>query len=290
MIEAGVLAPSAAPNPTGNPDKASPAILESVGVVFRVLDELAAARRALGVTELALLLEEPKPRIYRHLASMRQLGVVEQDPITEKYRLGAMLVTYGAAAGEQFDLRTLGDPYLTRLRDACGQSAILSVATHDSALVLSAADSLRSVCITVKPGNRVPAHCSAQGRIVLAFLDEPNRQRVLRRKLQQYTPLSLTNRAQIDERLALIRERLYEESDGEIMEGVSMIAAPIFSGDDKLVGTIGVTGPTSELKVSHDPTVLIEVRTAAADLSARLRCDIYARRGLVRSTGKRNVD
>ncbi len=161
-------------------DKSGPALLESVAIVFRLLDELSAARRPLGVTELADIVDEPKPRVYRHLASMRQMGAVEQDPSTEKYRLGAKLVIYGTAASEQFDLRAIADPYLTKLRDTLGQSAVLSVVTHDSALVVAAVDSNNGVCITVKPGNRVPAHCSAQGRLVLAFLPPEDQQRILR--------------------------------------------------------------------------------------------------------------
>jgi IclR family transcriptional regulator, KDG regulon repressor len=124
-------------------ESTGPAILESVGIVFRLLDELALARRPLGVTELSQVVEEPKPRVYRHLASMKQIGVVEQDPVSEKYRLGSKLVVYGTASAEQFDLRAMADPYLTRLRDSTGQTALLSVATHDSALVVSAVESTR---------------------------------------------------------------------------------------------------------------------------------------------------
>lgn len=75
-----------------------PVLLESVEMVFRLLDELTAARRPLGVTELAQLLQTAKPRTYRHLASMRQLGILEQDPSTEKYLLGSRLVATASSA------------------------------------------------------------------------------------------------------------------------------------------------------------------------------------------------
>jgi IclR family KDG regulon transcriptional repressor len=285
LIRKTTTPPAADGDQAEPPEKGGPIILESVGIVFRLLDELAAARRPLGVTELAQIVDEPKPRVYRHLASMRQLGAVEQDPVSEKYRLGAKLVIYGAAASEQFDLRALADPYLTRLRDSCGQSAVLSVATHDSALVVAAVDSNRSVCITVKPGNRVPAHCSSQGRIVLAFLDEASQQRVLRRKLQQFTRHSMVDPAQIAKRLALIRKRLYEEADGEVIDGINVLAAPIFREHDMLVGAIGVIGPSAEVR--PDPDLLAQIRTAAAELSTRLNSDIYVRLGFAQAPRKR---
>jgi DNA-binding IclR family transcriptional regulator len=260
-----------AAEPTG------PALLESVGIVFRLLDELALARRPLGVTELAQIVDEPKPRVYRHLASMKQVGAVEQDPFTEKYRLGAKLVLFGTAAAEQFDLRALADPYLTRLRDVTGQTAVLAVATHDSALVVSAAESTRSVVISVKPGNRPATHCSAQGRLVLAYLDEAAQQRVLRRKLQQFTDRSMTDPAEIQARLAIIRERLYEDADGEVIDGINLLAAPIFRGRDVLVGSIGVIGPSRDVPSPPTADLLGAIQSIAAELSARLNSNMYER-------------
>lgn len=261
-------------------DKSGPALLESVAIVFRLLDELSAARRPLGVTELADIVDEPKPRVYRHLASMRQMGAVEQDPTTEKYRLGAKLVIYGTAASQQFDLRAIADPYLTRLRDSLGQSAVLSVATHDSALVVAAVDSNKGVCITVKPGNRVPAHCSTQGRIVLAFLPAADQQRILRRKLQSFTARSITDPVALASRLELVRKRLYEDADGEVIDGINVLAAPIFRENGVLVGSIGIIGPSSEVPSPPPAEMLYQVQLAAAELSARFNCDIYERAGL----------
>jgi DNA-binding IclR family transcriptional regulator len=254
-----------------------PVLLESVGIVFRLLDELALARRPLGVTELAQIVGEPKPRVYRHLASMKQVGAVEQDPITEKYRLGAKLVVYGTAASEQFDLRAVADPYLTRLRDVTGQTAVLAVATHDSALVVAVAESTRSVVISVKPGNRPAIHCSAQGRLVLAYLDQVAQQRVLRRKLQKFTDRSMVDPAEIQARLAIIRERLYEDADGELLEGVNLLAAPILRERDVLVGSIGVVGPSRDVPSPPTADLLNAIRSTAAELSMRLHSDIYQR-------------
>lgn len=261
-------------------DRGGPALLESVDIVFRLLDSLSSARRPLGVTELADIINEPKPRVYRHLASMRQMGAVDQDPATEKYRLGTKLVLYGTAASEQFDLRAIADPYLTRLRDTLGQSAVLSVASHDSALVVAAVDSNNGVCITVKPGNRMPAHCSAQGRLVLAFLPSDEQQRILNGKLQSYTAKSMTDPVKLARRLEAIRTRLYEDANGEMMDGINVLAAPIFRDAGVMVGSIGIIGPTHDVPSPPTPQLLEGVQAAAAELSARLNCELYQRAGL----------
>lgn len=266
--------------PSASPatEKSGPAMLESVAIVFALLDHLTAARRPMGVTELAVAMDEPKPRVYRHLASLRQAGIVEQDPATEKYRLGAKLVGYGIAAGEQFDLRLIADPYLTQLRDRTGQTALLSAATHDSALVISAVESTNQVCITVKPGNRVPPHCSAQGRIVLAYCDELTQRKLLKRHFEAITDRSMVDPAKILKRLALIRDRLFEDASGEVLEGINVLAAPIFRGGDKgdeLVGSIGVIGASKDVASPPPPALIAHVQQAAAAVTSRLNGTSY---------------
>lgn len=257
-----------------------PVLLESVEMVFRLLNELTAARRPLGVTELAQLLQTAKPRTYRHLASMRQLGILEQDPTSEKYRLGARLVAYGEAASEQFDLRALADPYLTRIRDATGQTALLAVATHDTALVVSCVESKANVCISVKPGNRVFPYCSAQGRTVLAFSDAASQQRVMRRKMARLTERTMCEPEQLAERLELIRQRMYDDADGEITMGINALCCPIFREHDVIVGTIGIVGPSSAIPSPPPPSMLRELQSAAAEISERLHAATYQRQVL----------
>lgn len=254
-----------------------PGILESVGIVFDILDKLSQAGRPMGVTELAQVMGQPKPRVYRHLASMRQLGVVEQEALSEKYRLGARLVGYGAAANKQFDLRALADPYLNRLRDMTGESAVLSVADQASALVIASAESGNPVCISVKPGNRVPVHSSAQGRIVLAWCDEATQKKLLKPKLESFTDKSAVDPEQVLQRLARIRERLYEDANGEMIEGVNVLAAPIFSAGDELVGVIGIIGAARDVPSPPTARLLKAVQGTASEISNRLGSDIYER-------------
>ena len=254
-----------------------PLMLESVGIVFDILDKLSEARRSMGVTELAQVMSQPKPRIYRHLASMRKIGAVEQEPLSKKYRLGARLVAYGTAANNQFDLRTLADPYLTRLRDATGETALLSVADQETALVVAAVESNNSVCISVKPGNRVPIHSSAQGRIVLAWCDEATQHKLLKNKLKRFTNNSIIDREEVKKRLVRIRMQLYEDASGEILDGVNVLAAPIFSAGNVLVGTIGIIGASRDVASPPPIKLLLAVQSAAASLSTRLNSNMYTK-------------
>ncbi len=282
---AKLSSPAERPKVRASGTPSGPVILESVGIVFDIIDKLTQAGRPMGVTELAQLMQQPKPRVYRHLSSMRQIGVIEQEPLSEKYRLGARLIAFGKAANSQFDLRALADPYLNKLRDITGETAMLSVADQQSALVIAAVESNNSVCISVKPGNRVPVHSSAQGRIVLAWCDPATQRKLLKGKLERFTDHSVIDAGQVQKRLERIRKQLYEDANGEVIDGVNVLAAPIFSAGDELVGVIGIIGATRNIPSPPKPHLLRAVQDAAAELSSRLNSDMYARRTSAMGSG-----
>ncbi|WP_431283467.1 IclR family transcriptional regulator [Humitalea sp. 24SJ18S-53] len=251
--------------------------VQSVLVAVRVLEALALAGAPLRVTDIARALGEPKGRMHRHLVTLRLAGLVAQDPATERYHLTWRLFEIGQAAGEQFDLKRIAEPEMHRLRDAAGQSVLLSVPAGAAPLVVHALEADNKVSITVKPGNRPPAHCSAQGRLMLAFASDEARERSLSGTLAPLTRASMTDATAIRARLALVRDRLWETAPSETLLGINVLAAPLFAADDVLVGSIGLVGSEQFVEDPPAPAQLLLLREAAAAISRRLGSDRYSR-------------
>jgi IclR family KDG regulon transcriptional repressor len=256
--------------------------LQSLQTTFRILDELSNAHGSVGLTDLAAKLGELKPRIYRHLSTMKRLGVVFQDSRNGGYSLGGKLFSLGEAAIEQFDLRFVAAPYLTRLRDQTQQTALLSVPGNGEPVVLSCVEYRDRLSITSRPGNRPPPHCSSHGRIALAFADESARKRVLGRKLIAFTNRSITNMGTIGMRLRAIRERFFEDANDEVRVGINALSAPVFRESDELAGIIGIVGTSAEIGTPPSRPLVATLHRLAASLSAELNCRIYYERGLVK--------
>ena len=254
--------------------------LQSLQTAFRILDELSNAHGPVGLSSLAGKVGELKPRVYRHLATMKRLGVVFQDARSGGYSLGGKLFTLGEAALEQFDLRLVAAPFLIQLRDLTRQTALLSVPGNGEPIVLSCVEYRDRLAITSHAGNRPPPHCSSQGRIALAFADEGARQRVLTQKLVAFTPHSLTSRAAIETRLELIRERFFEEAVDEVRLGINALSAPVFRDATECVGIIGIVGTSAEIPSPPPQTLIRTLHRVAGLLSAELNCRIYFDRGL----------
>lgn len=256
--------------------------LQSLQAAFRILDELSNAHQPVGLTDLASALRELKPRVYRHLSTMKRLGVVFQDARNGRYSLGGKLFTLGEAALEQFDLRFVAAPYLTRLRDQTRQTALLSVPGNGEPIVVSCAEYIDRLSISSRPGNRPPPHCSSQGRIALAFADEAARKRILGRKLTAFTKHSMTEPLLIEARLAGIRERLFEDAVDEVRLGINTISAPVFRDDGEFIGIMGVIGTSAEIGAPPARPLITTLHRIVGTLSAELNCRIYHERGFIK--------
>ena len=252
--------------------------VEAVKVAVRILDELALGQRAMGVTELADALGETKPRVHRHLSTLREMGLIEQDLATERYRLGWRVFQLGEAAGTQFDLRSRAEPYLLQVRDELKETAVLAVPINGRPMVIATMDNIYArICISVKPGNRPLPHCSALGRLTLAFSTASLQDELLASHLEAETPQSITDPDAIRKRLQLIRAQFYEVCDNEVMLGVNTVAVPIFRNGDVLAGALSIVGSIQNIPNPPRRRQIEVLQSCAAELSAQLSSDAYER-------------
>jgi DNA-binding IclR family transcriptional regulator len=252
--------------------------VQSVGTSFRILDELAAAGRPLRLTEIANALHETKAKIHRHLTTLRQLGVIEQDGGTERYRLGWKLIQLGESVAEQFNLREIAAPYLTAIRDETRETALLAVPVGWETQVISVADNIYArVFISIKPGNRPLPHAAAQGRVVLAFSAPDVVDRALSRELVRLTPHTITDKVLLRERFAAIRERLWDTADSEIIEGVNTLSVPILRDGNEIAGVFSIVGLSGNIPGDPDPHQLEVLHRQARLLSESLNGMTYGK-------------
>ncbi|MBU8542363.1 MULTISPECIES: IclR family transcriptional regulator [Roseomonadaceae] len=253
------------------------AAVRSVLMAVRVLEAMALAGGPLRVSDLARHLSEPKGRVHRHLVTLRLAGLVAQEETTERYHLTWRMFQIGQAAGEQFDLKRVAEPAMHRLRDTVGQSVLLAVPTGGDPLVVHALEAPNKVLISVQPGNRPPAHCSAQGRIMLAFGPAEALARALAGPLEPLTAHSLTDPAALRARLELVRERLWETAPQEALLGINVLAAPIFAAGEMLVGSLGLVGSVQFVQDPPDGAMLAALQEAAGEVSTRLGATRFQR-------------
>lgn len=240
--------------------------IKSVAVAAQILEALANSGGPVRLADLSRRLDMPRARIHRHLKTLRELGFVSQERNGERYWLGTRLFHLGQAAREQFEITRIAERPMHDLRDAFGQTIVLSTPINGEALIVAVTDSENVVQISVRPGVRLSAPQSAQGRIALAFAPDAIQERIL-------DPLQPSERADTEARLDAIRRQLYEFSSGEMLGGINILAAPLLGDGDELAGIVAVVGAAQD--IAETPDAIATLQREAAGISALLGSDAY---------------
>jgi DNA-binding IclR family transcriptional regulator len=252
--------------------------LESVDIVVQLLEVLAQAPAPMGVSELARALGETKSRVHRNLSSLKHHHFVDQVQETEKYHLGWKLFQLAERASLEFNIRDEALPFLQFLSRQSGLSTLLAVPFNGEALVVDAIANEGNISISVKPGNRPIPHCSAQGRIALAYASDEQRGRLLAGTLHSPSPEGLTDKKKIAKRLQSIRTHLYEDAPNETLMGINVLAVPVFRHPQDLVGILSVVGSIQHLPAKPPLNLLNHLQACAKTLSEHFGSQAYSSR------------
>ncbi len=244
-------------------------LVRSVDRAIVILDLLARDGWRAGA-EVARDLGVHRSTALRLLGTLERHSLVERDPRTAKYRLGRRLPQLASVVTGEFDLRYVARPVCERLARALGETVTLDVLDSEEIVPIEQASGSTSVVNVNWLGRRTPIHCTASGKVILAFAPPSVRQRLLARPLERRTPHTIVDRQELEAQLAAAVEAGYARTYQELEVGLDAIAAPVYSAEGAVVAAIDVSGPAHRLVEANRPELVGLTREAAADLSRRL--------------------
>jgi len=247
-----------------------PQVIEAVVTTLSIIEYMAQARGPVGVSELAGAVSMPKPRIYRHLRTLVSRGYVAQEPLSEKYGLTLRLSHLGRAVADQTGLDAGMRSVMPALRERVHQSVVVGQIEDEGVRVLDILRQPSAVEISSRPGTLFDFHCTAQGKIALAFGPPKLWQRVQRGPLRQWTDATKTNLARLKSEIDKVRKCGWAVAPGEVLSGINALAAPVFDAANTLVATIGILGSIQHVPPRPAPAQIAAVLEAAVDFSRRL--------------------
>ena len=197
---------------------------------FAILDLLAASSEDLSLADMGETLKLHKSTFYRLLENSpnRHPLLRKKDFDTGKYRLGSKLLQLGSRAVARFDLATVGRPYLEKLKEQSGETAALGVLSDGEVVSIAVAEGRHVLRMHVTVGGKVPVHCSALGKAILAFLPEKEVDMIVRKHgLKANTRHTITRRPELKAELAHIRTAGFAIDDQEIEDGLKCVGAAV---------------------------------------------------------------
>jgi len=246
-------------------------IVQSVERAIAILRSFSREKPERGVNELSRELGLHKSTVSRLMGTLERQGLVSRNPQTERYRLGLDLIALAAQVVDHMDTRELARPLLRELAERCQETVNLAVLHEGQVMDLEQfAPPARSVKNIGWVGRRMPPHCTAAGKVLLAHLPSDKLERFLQTRLERLTPRTITDSDWLRKELALVRERGYATAEEELEEGLNALAAPIRDHTARVTAAVSLAGPAFRVLPELFPELASLLMATAAGVSARL--------------------
>lgn len=239
--------------------------VQSLARGLQIIEKLAQSDKGLSITKLAEEFEVDKGNISRMMQTLENYGYAEREKDGRKYILGSQVVRLGRMLLAKTPLRETAKSYLKEMVEQTGECAHLAILSQGQALYIDQEESPSVLRVITSIGTLAPLHCTALGKIFLAFANEP-----IGAVLNSYTLRTITDREMLEHHLDVVRSQGFAVDDEEYNSGVRCIAVPVFDYRGKCAAAIGVSGPTSRLGLEQMPVVSQKVVEIGKALSAKL--------------------
>jgi DNA-binding IclR family transcriptional regulator len=211
-----------------------------------------------------------KSTTHRLLAALISEGLVEQDPDSERYRLGLRLLELGMAVLNRLDVRQEAQSILRGLAERAEETVHLGVASGTDVVYLEKVESPHAFQMRSRVGARMPIHSTGLGKAILAGLPEKELEEMLAAGIQKRTPRTIVDPDELRADLQRTRMRGYSTDMEENEEGVRCVGAPVFDHSLRVVGAISVAGPIFRFSEQRMAELAVQVVSAAQEISRRL--------------------
>lgn len=234
-----------------------------------VLGYLAHHYEGRSLSHLSSDLGLPMSSTHDLMQALVEIGVVRlAGPRT--YALGPRAVTMALSIVDSVRLREVARPFLRELSEDINENAYLAVRTGDEVVYADRIEASQQLAVVIRLGDSRPLHGTAVGKLMAAFNPELTGRVLSSSRLDQYTPSTLTKRADLKAEYDAIRERGYSVSDGESVEGIIGLATPIIDAAGVAVAAVHVSAPRGRLGDDRLPVVIGHMFTAGAGVSRQL--------------------
>lgn len=242
-------------------------MIQSVDRAIRILAALQGARR-MSLSELAGRLDLPPSTVHGIVRTLVDHGMVAQDRATGRYQLGPAVLRLGNVYLDTLELRSRAVTWSEELARRTGFAVRTGVLLAEDVVIIHHEPRPDGSRQMPEVGIVIPAHASALGKAMLAFLPEEADRLLDTPALRSMTGETLTEPAALKEALSDIRASGIAFECDEAVLGESCVAATVFDASGLAVGAVAVVVPTNEWPV--DDAVVEAVRSTARTVSREL--------------------
>ena len=226
-------------------------MIKSIDKALKTLDILSDSKAPCSVSEIARTIRADKSSVYRILQTLKHRGFVEQIENSKEYVLGVKILTLGSKLLKKMRLVPILRPFLQSLVDKTGETGHLAVLRNSSVVYIDRIECGEVLTVGSAVGNTEPIYCSATGKAILSFLEPETVENIIEKidseGFIKFTGHTIGSASALREELETVRKNGFAIDNEERYPGVVCIAAPIKDYGDKVVTSIGISGPVSRM-------------------------------------------
>jgi len=237
---------------------------------LRLLQLFSESPRGLSAKQVASLSRLPVSTVHRFLMNLENSGFLSCDG-EGNYRLGIACFAIGQATLGQLDIRRLSLPFLRELNQQTRETIHLTVRHGLSAVYVEKLDSPEPLRIHSRLGASVPLYCTAVGKVMLAFMPQEERDRLLPElQVRRLTPNTVGNLQELQTELYRVRKNGYACDMEEHEMHIRCVAAPIWDHTGSVQSSLSITAPLVRMPVTRLRQLAPLIQNAGLQISREL--------------------
>ena len=239
----------------------------SIARALAVLEFLDGSQRGWNISQLSRKLEVPKSTMHLILLTLERLGYVSREPDSRDYSLSVKVCELGRSLMKNVLMPDIALPHLEDLVRQVRLTAHLAILEHDQAMYVQKVDCPGFIKFDTYVGKRTNLHCTAVGKVLLAYSTESKRDRILAREpFARYTCHTITSAILLRKELVNVRQRGYAIDDEEEELEVRCVAVPVFRPTGEFVAALGVTGTVGQMRPDAIPSLASRMRETGQNI------------------------
>jgi len=243
----------------------------SVQRAFAIIEHLAEHEDWVALRTLARDLGLVPATAYRFLATLRDLGYVQQHPEDSRYQLTLKFAWVAARVLERTQLRRVAHPYMERLTAVSNETTHLAVLEGTQIVYIDKVDNFQAVKMRSRIGTRGCIHSTAVGKSMLAFLPEEEREQILAGvEFVALTKNTIVDPVRFRGHLQQIRGRGYAVDDEENEAGIRCVGVPVFDHARRVAGAVSISGWTVTMTSERLPQLGATLQETCREISKEL--------------------
>lgn len=245
--------------------------IQSIERAVTVLDYLMKKPHGEHLTTISRDLGLNKSTVFSIISTLENLRCVTQNQDNGRYMLGLRLLEFAQSLLLNLDVVNIAKPYLLDLASKYDETVNLALLSGNDVIYVDKVQSSKSIRVEIRLHEKVPVYCCSTGKTFLSFMEEEQRNHILDKiTFQPRTIYSISNRAQLEAELEIIRQRGYAYDREEYELGLTCIACPVRNRRGETIASISLNAPTNRMLNINQEALIKDITNLTDELTQKL--------------------